>query len=302
MFFAFKALKNINLAPAANIYFQTVVEEECSGNGALAALHSGVKADAVVIPEPFPFLVTAQLGVLWLQVFVTGKPAHVLNTSAGVNAIDAAYGLYKSLVPLEEHFNSEQMRHPAFKNLVHPVNFNLGKIEGGDWASSVPAKAKLDLRIGLFPEMAISFVQKQIEDTFAEFAKKNYPNGNLSYRVEYSGFQAEGCEMLRKNPDGTEQIVGEEALFQTLKQSFAESSADPENKPEILTSAPITCTTDARFYLLYGHMPATCFGPESQNYHGIDESVGLDSLFRVTKTLALFIANWCKLEDIPPTI
>jgi acetylornithine deacetylase len=60
-----------------------------------------------------------------------------------------------------------------------------------------------------------------------------------------------------------------------------------------------TCTTDARFFNLYGNTPATCYGPEADSIHGIDESVSLDSLRDVTRVLALFMAGWCGLERRP---
>ena len=41
---------------------------------------------------------------------------------------------------------------------------------------------------------------------------------------------------------------------------------------------------------------ATCYGPDSDNIHGIDESVGLASLHEVTRVLALTIADWCGVE------
>ena len=60
--FALDALDACGLAPAADVFFQSVVEEECTGNGALACLARGYTADAALIPEPFAeHLVTAQL-------------------------------------------------------------------------------------------------------------------------------------------------------------------------------------------------------------------------------------------------
>ena len=50
---AFKALKSLGLQPAAPVFLQSVVEEECTGNGALACVARGYRADAAVIPEPF---------------------------------------------------------------------------------------------------------------------------------------------------------------------------------------------------------------------------------------------------------
>ena len=67
--FAYDAVRAAGYAPAAPIYFQSVVEEECTGNGALAALLRGYRADAVIIPEPEEnMLVRANVGVLWFKV------------------------------------------------------------------------------------------------------------------------------------------------------------------------------------------------------------------------------------------
>ena len=88
MVYAFKALQHMGLQPASEVQFHSVIDEECTGNGALAALGRGYRADACVIPEPFPFVMTAQLGVLWLHIECTGRPGHVLDTSKGVNAIE----------------------------------------------------------------------------------------------------------------------------------------------------------------------------------------------------------------------
>jgi acetylornithine deacetylase len=50
--YAIVALSRIGLQPAADVYLQSVVEEECTGNGALACLARGYRADAAQIPEP----------------------------------------------------------------------------------------------------------------------------------------------------------------------------------------------------------------------------------------------------------
>ncbi len=73
---------------------QSVVEEECTGNGALSCCVKGSNAgyEACIIPEPFnSSILRAQLGVMWFQVKVLGRPAHVLDTSAGGNAIEVGY-------------------------------------------------------------------------------------------------------------------------------------------------------------------------------------------------------------------
>jgi acetylornithine deacetylase len=58
-----------------------------------------------------------------------------------------------------------------------------------------------------------------------------------------------------------------------------------------------TGTTDARFFNLYGGIPATCYGATGGNIHGIDEWVSIESVVDAAKVLAVFMARWCELEQ-----
>jgi acetylornithine deacetylase len=64
-----------------------------------------------------------------------------------------------------------------------------------------------------------------------------------------------------------------------------------------LEDASFTGLTDTRFYGLDYDVPAFCFGARMENAHGFDERVELESVKKVTKTLALFIAGWCGVEE-----
>ena len=50
--FALDALRTLGLKPSAEVFVQSVTEEECTGNGALSALVRGYSAEAAMIPEP----------------------------------------------------------------------------------------------------------------------------------------------------------------------------------------------------------------------------------------------------------
>ncbi len=43
---------------------------------------------------------------------------------------------------------NERIDDPALDGDDHPYNINVGTIRSGDWASSVPAIARLDVRVG----------------------------------------------------------------------------------------------------------------------------------------------------------
>lgn len=279
---ALRALARLGLAPAATVHLQSVVEEECTGNGTLACLARGYEADAAIIPEPFDHeILTAQMGVMWFRVRVRGRPAHVLDTSAGVNAIEAAFYLVEALKALEAEWNAPERRHPAYAELAHPINFNLGVIEGGEWPSSVPTECAFEMRVGFFPGVTLAAVRRAIEETIAKASAAHPGLANNPPTVEYMGFQAEGCTV---DADG--------AMMRALAQAHrAVLDAEPRY-------AACTATTDARFFNLYGDIPATCYGPRAEAIHGIDESVELESLFAVTRVLAVFIAAWCGTEPV----
>ena len=315
MIYALVALKKMGYVPKGSVTICTVIEEECTGNGALAApLHSLVPSSsgphtktAVIIPEPFPFITTAQMGVIWFRASITGKPCHVLQTSAGSNAIEGAYALYSELKVLEEKYNEPKGNaHPAFKGMDHPVNFNLGKIEGGNWASSVPSSCWFEARVGFFPGVEIKDVKKDVESTLHEAAKKM----GLGLEISYRGFHADGAVLLLEYLDGKREAPAGDGSEATLQKEFVEtiqkchglastSNCDKDASESELALKPITCTCDARFYSSLYQDPkkvvVTCYGPESTNIHGVDESVSLESVRDVTATIALFIRDWCGL-------
>ncbi|SDE29622.1 acetylornithine deacetylase [Salipiger thiooxidans] len=280
--YAVDALKRLGYRPAATVYQQSVVEEECTGNGALAALLRGYNADAAIIPEPEDDkLVRANTGVLWFRVRVQGVPVHVREAGSGANAIEAAYELIKGLRALEAAWNDQKGDHRYFEELDHPINFNVGKIAGGDWASSVPAWCEFDCRIALYPGIRAADAAREIEDHLRRVSDGIPFLANNPPQVIFNGFFAEGY-MLE---EGTE---AEETLARAHMSSYA--------KP--LESFVTPGYLDGRVFVIYGETPCLVYGPYSEAIHGFDERVKLSSVKRVTGTIALFIAEWCGLEEI----
>ena len=60
-----------------------------------------------------------------------------------------------------------------------------------------------------------------------------------------------------------------------------------------LETTASTGTTDARFFGLYAGIPTLVYGPTAERIHAFDERVEIESVRRVTQTIALFIAQWC---------
>jgi acetylornithine deacetylase len=278
---AFKALRQLGLEPAAKVHLQSVVEEECTGNGALACLLEGYRADAAVITEPIGGMLTCQMGVMWFAIEVLGKPVHASVAHTGVGAIDFSLYLFKALKELERQWNEPKSRHGYYLKHEHPVNFNLGKIDGGEWASSVPTRCRCDIRIGFYPDVTAAQAKAEVERVLAEAYAAHPGRESLSYRVIYEGFQAEGCIVDDNEP-----------VLQTLAGSYRDVVG------KRLETEAFTGTTDIKFFNVYGSIPATCHGPTGSSIHGIDEWVSIESMMQTTAVLAVFMARWCGLNRI----
>ena len=279
--FALEALKRLGLVPGADVYVQSVIEEECTGNGALACLQRGYRADLALIPEPSDgHLMRAEMGIMWFQVRIKGHPRHAA-TGEGANAIEKAYYLIQALKELEKSWNEPQNKHELYNIYEHPAIFNLGKIQGGDWASSVPAWCRFDMRIGFYPGWTLDRVRAMIEECLFQasekdpFLKENQP------QIIYHGFQAEGYVL--EGADEAEAMLGGHH-----QRVFGQALVD----------GPATGATDGRFFGLYADTPALVYGPKCISSHGFDEAVDIESIRKTTQTIALFIADWCGLQSI----
>ena len=278
--FVLKALRRIGMQPAATVYVQSVVEEESTGNGALMTHLRGYRADAALIPEPEDEkLVRANVGVLWFQIKVQGHAVHVREMGAGANAIDAAYRVVGALRKLEAEWNTRKAGRAHFENEHHPINLNIGRIEGGEWASSVPASCTVDCRIAMYPGTRAEDAAREIEQAVTAFARQDSFLANNPPRVVFNGFFVEGYVL---EPGSEAEAV------------LARAHHAATGKP--LESFTTVAYLDARVYALYDKVPALCYGPTSRNVHGVDECVSLESVRRSTTAMALFIAEWCGLE------
>jgi len=278
---AFRALKAAGLQPAAEVQMHSVIEEECSGNGALACMVAMPKADAVIIPEPgpgLPAIYSAEVGVVWAYITVTGRPAHVRDKQAGVNAVEAAMAIWHRFEAYENDMNRAELIHPSFRGVNHPVNVNLGTFEGGEWNSSVATRARLGLRVGVMMGNTADRVRDDIM-RIAEEARADPALRGAKVKVEFRGFHADPCVFDMQAP-----------IAQLAMRSYAEVAGVE------LRKYPATGLTDGRFFQLYQGTPVACFGPDAQDIHGIDESVGLDSMHDITRSIALCIAEWCGVE------
>jgi len=279
MTYALKAVDAAGFGLSAQVILEAVIEEECSGNGALASRAAGFDAQAVLIPEPFgPTILTSQVGVCWFKVSLEGVSKHALDTQGGINAIEKSYPLIAALRVMEKQLNEK--RHSAFPKNSHPANLNIGIISGGDWPSTVPAKAEFHCRQGFLPGTSFSEIRGLISHTIAQAAAADKWLAKNPPVVEFYGFRSQGHQMPLDLP-----------AYRLLSDCQEDLTGQPAQSFES------TATTDLRAFIHYGKGQATCFGPVAENIHAANERVNIESVIHTAKIYALFLARWCGLVD-----
>jgi acetylornithine deacetylase len=247
--------------------FVSVIEEECTGNGTLAAAHAGVLADAVLLPEPTNLeLMLGGIGILWAELTLQGRSAHAYQPQQGANAVALALPLLQSLRSLEAEMNPDG-------NGRHALN--IGTFHGGDWQSSVPGVARIGLRIGFPAAWPVAEAQARVTEAVDRAARADRWLAEHPPTLRFNGFRAEGYELAEDHE-----------LVRELSAAHADVLGSP---PPV---ADGTATTDARFYLNQFGVPAICYGPRVRNIHGIDEAVELASIETAARVIARFIARY----------
>ncbi|GIO24136.1 ArgE/DapE family deacylase [Oceanobacillus sp. J11TS1] len=281
MIYALKAIQDAGIKLSSDVIIKTVTEEECTGNGALAAIEEGFKADAVLIPEPVlgQRALIAQVGVIWVRIKVKGLGAHTERADKAVNSIIESYKMINALLDFECELNRKN-KNKAFANHPHPYNINIGKIHSGDWPSTVPSECTVEARVGFPPGVKPEDIKNELKAYLLAASEKDDWLRRNPPEIEFYGFHAEGFS-----------IDPNQALFDVLNEAHTYVVKKP------LEFGSFTATTDARFYNLYYDIPATCYGPTGEGLHAPNEWVDLDSVKTVTKTYAAFLLKWCGYSD-----
>src|SRR3954464_5276049 len=145
-------------APHGEVVLIAVGSEEDGGLGTFAALERDSRFDACLIPEPTGFdVVCAQAGALTFEGVVHGVAAHAAHRLEGVSAIDRYVPIHAALAAHERALNHD-VAHPLMRGLELPYPLLVGRLEAGEWSSSVPDRlvfeGRAPVRVGEAPAAA----------------------------------------------------------------------------------------------------------------------------------------------------
>lgn len=273
-----RLLRDAGIGLRGDLLVQSVIEEECTGNGALD-MSLRYPADACVVTEPTGGSFTqAHVGVLWFRIALAGVSWHAMQAWMGVNAIEKAVPVIQALQQLDATLNA-QPPHPAFEGIEHPINLNIGVIRGGDWPSTVPGSCELHCRLSMYPGQTVAETHAAIETAVCEAAAADDWLREHPPAVSYDGFGSAGSVVAMDEPSVR------------LLAGWHRAVTGDEMAPRSGTGI-----NDMRYFNFRG-IPAGCYGADGGNAHAADEWLDVASLAPTAKVLGAFLLDWCGVAE-----
>ena len=242
--FAIKAIKDSSVPIDGSLMVQSVIGEEDGGIGTFASLLRGHRGNAAIVCEPTRLnLIPAQAGALTFTVRVPGKSAHACVRLEGVSAIEKYLDIHRTLIQLERERNSE-VEHPLLGKLPLPYPLSIGRVQAGNWSSSVPEELIFEGRIGVAMGEASDAVRRQFERTLLNLAEEDPWLRDHPQEIKWSGGQFES---------------GEIPLHHPLVKLCQQCMVDLTSHEPVLQGAPYG--SDLRLLVNFGGIPTVLFGP-----------------------------------------
>jgi acetylornithine deacetylase len=262
-----------------DVIFQSVIEEESGGAGTLAAVLRGYNADGAIIPEPTNMkLFPKQQGSMWFRITVKGRAAHGGTRYEGISAIEKSMRVIQRLQKLEKERNAK-ITDPLFEKIPIPIPINIGKINSGEWPSSVPDTAIIEGRMGVSPEETIHAAKLEMEACLQELNEADEWLQENPLQIEWFGGRWLPGSLESDHP-----------LMNELSKSFIEVKGDPP----IIEASP--WGTDGGILSTVGGTPVVVFGPGiTETAHDANEHIDLEDLFAASEIIALTLMKWCEV-------
>ncbi len=260
-----------------DVILQSVVNEEHSGNGTLACVARGYKADAAIVTEPSHSsnVVIKSGGAAYWQIKVKGREVHPGvrwegNEMYGISAIEKTPFIINGLLDLERNQNERDIR----------FSLGIGKIRGGSYATSTARECIVDGVIYFTPELGtgipgIKKVKDLIRNTVTDSSNRDI------------WLRDNPAELYFLHYDDAYEVNTDEEILQALIGAREEVMGE---EPKITGMS----SCDSRHLGNQGGIPTVLYGPGNPHTaHSLDENIDIEDFITATKVLALAIYRWC---------
>jgi acetylornithine deacetylase len=267
---ALKCLSTLGIRLRGDVIFQSVVDEEAGGgNGTLACLDAGYRADAVLVTEPNGLIpASAHIGSYAAKITVYGKSAHGNLKHEGISAFEKAMPLILNLRELEKKWQTH-----THEILPSPV-LTILAINAGDGSITIPETCEILVNYTYLPndydyEGDLRSVLRVFESGDPWFA--DHP---IKFEIQHN------VKPYYTAPDGPWPLLVADCASLILGRRV---------KP-----AGLPCGADARFYSNLGQMDTIVLGPGSISHaHKPNEFVEIKDFIDAVKIYVEILCRWC---------
>jgi acetylornithine deacetylase len=272
---AVEAVRRAGAPLRGDVLLACVPGEEDGGLGTYATLRRGWRADACVLPEPTGLdVVPANGGALTFRLRVPGVATHASRRTEGVSAITKALPVLAALDRLEGRRNADVDPVMARWPIAYPLS--VGRVEAGDWASTVPDLLVAEGRLGVALDEPVEDARRALEDAVAEACAEDPWLAAHPVLVEWWGGQFAPGRL----PAGSD-------LAERVGRAHARAGGGPQES----WGAPYG--SDLRLLTGAG-IPTLHYGPgDSRLAHAADERVPLAEVHTAARALALLALDVC---------
>ncbi len=260
-----RLLDELGIELSGDVISHVVNEEENGGNGTLAMVREGEKADACVVLEPTDGkLYTSIRGAVWFRLKLFGKAGH--SGQAGVTR--SALLLARDAIGILEKYHADLLARsrglPLFDPYPNPMPITFGKLHAGNWPASAPSEATIEGVLGLLPNVTK-------EQVCSEMRQALIAGGD--------SFLAEHFELTFMYRHDSSVVAPDHALPRALLAA-GEAAETP------LKVSAMTASCDAWFYTNQLEIPTVVYGPGTLSVaHSKDEHIELQQIARAAEVL-----------------
>jgi acetylornithine deacetylase len=280
MTMALDAVLHLGIRLKGDVILEYTMDEEATGNGTLACVTRGYKADAGICCETSSLHVQpACIGRIWFEILVRGKPAGIQRRWEGVNAIEKGYAIVQAVSELER-IRIDAAAHPLYPDRRGSLPCMVGVFQSGSFPSAFPDTCILKGSIATLPGEETPQVKAAFVDQLLSFSKSDPWLKDHPPEVRFAGYCGDPAEISPDHP-----------IVRTLSRKFrAIQGKDPQ-----ITGRQ--GAADIRYLIKYGQTPTVIFGPGlTEQMHANSEWVDVNDVIAATKILALTVLEWCGYE------
>lgn len=277
LFLVFRTLQALQADLRGSVLAHLVCEEENGGNGSLAMVRDGEKADACIVLEPSSRqLFTSIRGAVWFRLVFHGRAGHSGQAGRSRSALLMARDAMAILETYHDELLAASRGLPLFDPYPNPMPITFGRLQAGNWPAAAPSRAVLEGVLGFLPNKTKEHVCAEMRQALLGAGRFSESDVELTFMYRHDASVVD--------PD--------HALPQGLRRA-AMSLGVP------LTIAAMTASCDAWFYSNQLGIPAVVYGPGTLAVaHSKDEQIAMADIAETAAVLTRFILD---TDAAPPT-